>query len=872
MALKINRALWLVCGLMLFNTGTNAVAADESPAFQAQLACQTRLADLRWSYREWPGGETARPPRQAVIDDASIRARVERILKMRTALEQRYGIEITRTMLQEEGQRMIAHSKMPQRLAQMFEVLDNDPQKIASCILMPQLVERLMRDHYAWDAELHSGLKKEARLALAQRQHLPVNAGSLAQEHWLLIKPETATGALNSRAASLEKAFRQLVLNSHQFGIEWQRYAKLKQAYAERLKTAPSALRETRRGFVYEEVLDLQQDQIAVHAWVWPKRAFDDWWAEEAENWPADNATVAAVDLPVFSSQANADDSWRSGTERNAPVGRLGHTSVWTGNELIVWGGSGGELTDAGLEIDYLNDGGRYDPATDTWREISTSGAPVKRFGHSAVWTGTEMIIWGGANSEAPVDTTDPTIPEDAVFLANGGRYNPDLNKWTAVAENEAIAPRVLHSAVWTGSKMIIWGGFPVDWATSAGWMYNPANDSWTALSATNQPNERMGNTAVWTGSKMLVWGGMWFELALDPVTQELTFDLMFRDSGAAYDPVKDTWTPMATSGAPDGRVGHGAVWTGEEMIVWGGVSGEVDLSEGAEQPIVMTFLANGGIYNPANNQWRSMSSANAPSDRLGQTVVWSGKEMIVWGGAWGEWLGSAENPQDSVLPSFYNDGSRYDPAANAWTPMTTANAPSGRIGHTAVWTGKSMLIWGGAGDETWNSLSGAAAQLDNKVGIYSSEPSYTVSLEVSSFGQVSPNTPQSVDPGATLSFTLTPDAGFAVESASGCGGNLSGNVYTTGPVNANCTVTVWFAPAASSCHSDQGILNGLLYGNGSVSGEQAATRLQTNGAITIEPGAMVVFESGGSILLGEGFHAKEGSQFITRIRPISCN
>ena len=30
-----------------------------------------------------------------------------------------------------------------------------------------------------------------------------------------------------------------------------------------------------------------------------------------------------------------------------------------------------------------------------------------------------------------------------------------------------------------------------------------------------------------------------------------------------------DTWT--ATSGPPDGRVGHTAVWTGTEMIVWGG-------------------------------------------------------------------------------------------------------------------------------------------------------------------------------------------------------------------------------------------------------------------------------------------------------------
>jgi hypothetical protein len=45
-----------------------------------------------------------------------------------------------------------------------------------------------------------------------------------------------------------------------------------------------------------------------------------------------------------------------------------------------------------------LNTGGRYDPATDSWAATPFTGAsvPSGRWYHTAVWTGTEMIVWGG--------------------------------------------------------------------------------------------------------------------------------------------------------------------------------------------------------------------------------------------------------------------------------------------------------------------------------------------------------------------------------------------------------------------------------------------------------------------------------------------
>src|SRR5438552_8355010 len=72
----------------------------------------------------------------------------------------------------------------------------------------------------------------------------------------------------------------------------------------------------------------------------------------------------------------------------------------------------------------------------DTWTPTSTSDAPDAREVHTAVWTGDEMIVWGGA-------TTPPLL-----FQNTGGRYNPSTNGWTPTSISNAPTPRDLHTAV----------------------------------------------------------------------------------------------------------------------------------------------------------------------------------------------------------------------------------------------------------------------------------------------------------------------------------------------------------------------------------------------------------------------------------------
>lgn len=70
----------------------------------------------------------------------------------------------------------------------------------------------------------------------------------------------------------------------------------------------------------------------------------------------------------------------------------------------------------------------------------------------------------------------------------------------------------------------------------------------------------------------------------------------------------------------------------------------------------------------------------------------------------------------------------------------------------------------------------------------------HTVTPSAGAGGAITPDTPQTVNDGATTAFTLTAIPPFQVGTVSGCGGSLDGNTYTTGPITADCTVTATFS------------------------------------------------------------------------------
>lgn len=129
---------------------------------------------------------------------------------------------------------------------------------------------------------------------------------------------------------------------------------------------------------------------------------------------------------------------------------------------------------------------------------MNPNNAPSPRRGHSAVWTGKKMIIWGGQDKTG--------------YLNNGGVYDPEADRWE---ELNYLAPtaRAWHTAVWAGKRMIVWGGqsgieqYPTDFGAYV--PQSDGNDFWQQVNSQFGPQPRRGHSALWTGNALLIWGGM---------------------------------------------------------------------------------------------------------------------------------------------------------------------------------------------------------------------------------------------------------------------------------------------------------------------------------------------------------------------------
>lgn len=367
--------------------------------------------------------------------------------------------------------------------------------------------------------------------------------------------------------------------------------------------------------------------------------------------------TLTVTITPPACNQA-LSNTWTAMSSTNAPSARVYHSAVWMGSDFIVWGGS----STNGLS-GYLNTGARYNPTTNTWASISTLNAPQGRIDHTAIWTGSEMIIWGGYYYNG----------SSWIYLNDGARYNPSNDTWTSISTNGAPSARSEHTAVWTGSETIIWGGYngPPFYqpALGDGARYNPATDTWSSMSSVNAPSPRTFHSAVWNGSSMIVWGGMSANV--------------FTNTGAKYDPTTDSWTAISIVNAASARSGHRAIWAGTEMIVWGG------RGPGSNGPD--TFFNDGGRYNPSTDSWTVLPTTNAPAARSGGFIsAWTGYEMLIWGG-------------EIDYGVFTNTGGRYNLVSNSWTTTSTSNAPSARQFARGAWTGTEMLVWGGGNSSALN-------------------------------------------------------------------------------------------------------------------------------------------------------------------------
>ncbi|MBB4930496.1 hypothetical protein F4561_001316 [Lipingzhangella halophila] len=148
--------------------------------------------------------------------------------------------------------------------------------------------------------------------------------------------------------------------------------------------------------------------------------------------------------------------------------------------------------------------------------------------------------------------------------------------------------------------------------------------------------------------------------------------------------PEKESWdVSVSVSELPsaplDSRQDHSLLWSGTELLVWGG--------HGANQH---DSFSDGAAYSPETGSWRTMTEVDLES-RTRHSAVLVEDRMLVWGGFTPSHSGGTE-------AHLARDGALYDIRSDSWEPI--APAPEGRSMARAAVVGEHVVFGGGYSEQ----------------------------------------------------------------------------------------------------------------------------------------------------------------------------
>jgi hypothetical protein len=362
-------------------------------------------------------------------------------------------------------------------------------------------------------------------------------------------------------------------------------------------------------------------------------------------------STTTTTKPPVGSAAWLAHGHWSKSSI--APSGSGSGSMVWTGKQVIVWGGIVGMHG-----FGSTGDGAAYDPETDTWSALPK--APISpRGGQAAVWTGSEMVIWGGQEG-----MSGPTYNDGAAF-------DPTTNTWRMLAQSP-LPPMSGATALWDGHEVIVLGGQPqqingLQGASPDVATYDPATDSWRMHAAMPMVagHDAPQVSAYLAGTKILAVVE-WQRLAQTHpelgIRGTLGMDLF------SLDVTTGTWSPVTP---PTTGLTHASpfVWTGTDLI--GSVttecglchpSGIVDPQPRPPAPDPVTYR-----FDPMSGVWTKVASRAGGVDADGRApVAWTGSALVYLGQGLSAW----------------------DPKTDRWTDV-----PRPPLFGPMFWTGHTLVV-----------------------------------------------------------------------------------------------------------------------------------------------------------------------------------
>ena len=268
---------------------------------------------------------------------------------------------------------------------------------------------------------------------------------------------------------------------------------------------------------------------------------------------------------------------------------------------------------------------------------------PQARAGVALAWTGNELVSLGGA------------VPGVGRPAGDGFAFDPRTGHWSHIPP--APGPgRTDAYAVWTGSEVLLVGGYGHGGQPPANVALDPATNTWRRIS--EPPIPLPAHVAkVWTGRTLIVWGG-------DGSGSHAS------RSGAEYVPATNRWRRIAN--APITLKSPSAAWTGSQMIVFGS--------------------SIGASYVPDTNTWQRLPPSTLAPEA--SSIGWIGRRLVAW--------------------DYEGDSQDYSPATNRWSATTANPFGFGECFPQTVVTATSMFAWFcgkaatvGATTGSWSLASG---------------------------------------------------------------------------------------------------------------------------------------------------------------------
>jgi hypothetical protein len=314
-----------------------------------------------------------------------------------------------------------------------------------------------------------------------------------------------------------------------------------------------------------------------------------------------------------------------------APVKpRALEAAVWTGEQLILWGGWS--------ESGERGDGAVWTPGRG-WAVMAASPlSPRSEFAWA--WTGDRLLIWGGGSGDAENG-------ERETVFADGAAYDPATDRWSAMATSALQARRWLQGGLWTGTELVVMGG----------------NGPATPVADAGEPT---GPTLRDESAAVDCDGGTCY----DTGGAEVTFGLQSQPGedfvdGARYNPSTDTWTSVALP--PKGY--RAIVYLAHGQYLAFGRQGQAE-------------------YDPASDEWSQRPNPGIGEEVRADDPVPLGDDEVLLNSS--RWTG----PMDTDRPRRLG-GVVYQESIGRWDPLAEADTPQ-RSGAVTAVVGERLFVWGG--------------------------------------------------------------------------------------------------------------------------------------------------------------------------------